>query len=62
MILDLSKKEHIPLIRKCRVIQLANQYLPHLNPLNKMYVIDSLEDWEKVKIEFPTEMMTVRCD
>ena len=65
MILDLDKKEHIPLIRrypKCRGIQLANEYLPHLNPLKKMYVIDSLEDWEKVKNEFPTEMMTVRCD
>ena len=65
MILDLNKKEHIPMInmyKKCKGIALVNKYLPKLTPLNKMYVINSLEDWEKVEKEFPEEMMTVRCD
>ena len=65
MILDLNKKEHIPMInmyKKCKGIALVNKYLPKLTPLNKMYVINSLEDWEKVEKEFPEEMLTVRCD
>ena len=65
MILDLSKKEHIPMInmyKKCKGIALVDKYLPNLSPLNKMYVINSMEDWEKVENEFPLEMMTVRCD
>lgn len=65
MILDLSKKEHIPMInmyKKCKGIALVDKYLPQLSPLNKMYVINSLEDWEQVENEFPTQMMTVRCD
>lgn len=65
MILDISKKEHIPLInmyKKCKGITLVDKYLPELSPLNKMYVIDSLEDWEKVENKFPIHMMTARCD
>ena len=65
MILDLSKKEHLPMInmyKKCKGITLVDKYLPELSPLNKMYVINSLEDWEKVESEFPVEMMTARCD
>lgn len=65
MILDLSKNEHLPFIykyKKCKGIALVDKYLPHLSPLNKMYVIDSLEEWEHVKDEFPIEAMTVRCD
>ena len=52
MILDLNKKEHIPMInmyKKCKGIALVNKYLPKLTPLNKMYVINSLEDWKKLK-------------
>ncbi|MCX4364655.1 MAG: hypothetical protein OSJ70_02600 [Bacilli bacterium] len=65
MILDISKKEHMALIntyRKCKGIALVDKYLPHLSPLNKMYVIDNEEEWEKVKNEFPVNTMTVRCD
>lgn len=65
MILDLSKKEHLPMInmyKKCKGIALVDKYLPKLSPLNKMYVINSLEDWEKVEDEFPAQMMTARCD
>lgn len=65
MILDLNKKEDIYLInmyKKCKGIALIYKYLPHLNPLNKMYVINSLEDWKKVEYEFPVQTMTVRCD
>lgn len=65
MILDLSKKQHVPLInqyKKCKGIALLDKYLPQLTPLNKMYVIDSLEDWEQVESEFPVTMMTARCD
>ena len=65
MILDLSKKEHLPMInmyKKCKGIALVDKYLPKLSPLNKMYVINSLEDWEKVEHEFPAQMMTARCD
>ena len=65
MILDLSKKEHLPMInmyKKCKGIALVDKYLPKLSPLNKMYVINSLEDWEKVEHEFPVQMMTARCD
>lgn len=65
MILDLSKKEHLPMInmyKKCKGIALVDKYLPQLSPLNKMYVINSLEDWEKVEHEFPVQMMTARCD
>ena len=65
MILKLSNKEHRPLInqyKKCKGIALVDRYLPELSPINKMYVINSLEDWEKVEKEFPDEMMTVRCD
>lgn len=65
MILDLGKKEHLPMItmyKKCKGIALVDRYLPKLSPLNKMYVIDSLEDWEKVENEFPVHMMTARCD
>ncbi len=65
MILDLSRQEHLPIInmyKKCKGIALVDKYLPKLSPLNKMYVIDSLEDWEKVEKEFPVEMMTARCD
>ena len=65
MILDLHKKEHIPLInmyKKCKGISLVNKYLPNLSPLNKIYVINSMEDWKQVENEFPEHMMTVRCD
>lgn len=65
MILDLAKSQHVPLIymyKKCKGIALINKYLPHLSPLNKMYVINSEKDWEQVKEEFPADMMTVRCD
>ena len=65
MILDLSKKEHLPMInmyKKCKGIALVDKYLPKLSPLNKMYVINSLEDLEKVEHEFPVQMMTARCD
>lgn len=65
MILDISKKEHIPMIniyKKCRGITLVDKYLPKLSPLNKMYIISSEEEWELVKEEFPVEAMTVRCD
>lgn len=65
MILDLSRKEHIPMIymyKKCKGISLIDKYLPNLSQINKMYVINDLEDWEKVENEFPAEMMTVRCD
>lgn len=65
MILNLSQKEHVPLInmyKKCKGIALVDKYLPQLTPFNKMYVIDSLEDWEKVESEFPITMMTARCD
>lgn len=65
MILDLSKKEHIPMInmyKKCKGIALVDKYLPNLSPLNKMYVINSMEDWKKVENEFPIQMMTARCD
>lgn len=65
MILDLSKKEHLPMInmyKKCKGISLVNKYLPNLSPLNKIYVINSMEDWKQVENEFPEHMMTVRCD
>ena len=65
MILDLSKKEHLPMInmyKKCKGIALVDKYLPQLSPLNKMYVINSLDDWKKVEHEFPVQMMTARCD
>lgn len=65
MILDISKKEHIPMInmyKKCKGISLVDKYLPDLSPLNKMYVISSEEEWEQVKDDFPINMMTVRCD
>lgn len=65
MILDLNKKEHLPMIntyKKCKGIALVDKYLPKLSPLNKMYVINSMEDWEKVENEFPIQMMTARCD
>lgn len=65
MILDINNKDHLPMInmyKKCKGITLVNKYLPKLNPLNKMYVIDSIEDWEKVEDEFPIDMMSVRCD
>lgn len=65
MILDLRRKEHASLInmyKKCKGIALVDKYLPQLNPLNKMFVIDSLEDWKQVEGEFPIKMVTVRCD
>lgn len=65
MILDLHNTSHIPLInmyKKCKGISLVNKYLPNLSPLNKMYVINSIEDWEQVEHEFPEHMMTIRCD
>ena len=65
MILDISKKEHIPIInmyKKCKGISLVDKYLPELSPLNKMYIINSEEEWEQVKNDFPENMMTVRCD
>lgn len=65
MILDLNNPAHIPLInmyKKCKGISLVNKYLPNLSPLNKLYVINSMEDWEQVEAEFPEHMMTIRCD
>ena len=65
MILDLNKKEHLPMIntyKKCKGIALVHRYLHKLSPLNKMYVINSMEDWKKVENEFPIQMMTARCD
>lgn len=65
MILDISNKEHLPIInmyKKCKGITLVEKYLPKLSQLNKMYVINCIEDWEKVEHEFPIDMMTVRCD
>ena len=65
MILDVSKKEHMPMIslyKKCRGIALIDKYLPEISPINKMYVINTEEEWEQVKEEFPINAMTVRCD
>ena len=65
MILDLAKKEHLPMInmyKKCKGIALVDKYLPSLSPVNRMCVIDSLEDWERIENEFPAHMMTARCD
>lgn len=65
MILDIKNKEHLPIInmyKKCKGITLVEKYLPKLSQLNKMYVIDCIEDWKKVEDEFPIDMMTVRCD
>lgn len=65
MLLDYRRKEHIPLMnryKKVRGINLINQYLPHLNPLEQMYVIDSEEDWAKIEQEFPIDKVTARCD
>ena len=65
MILDLAKKEHLPMInmyKKCKGIALVDKYLPSLSPVNRMCVIDSLEDWERIENEFPAYMMTARCD
>lgn len=65
MILRLDQKEHVPLIYrypKCKGIALVDKYLHDLTPFRKMYVIDTLEDWERVEKEFPINMMSVRCD
>jgi len=65
MLLDYRIKEHIPLMnryKKVKGINLINTYLPHLNPLDKMYVIDSEEDWNKIENEFPLDKTTARCD
>ena len=65
MILDLNRKEHLSMIntyKKCKGIPLVDKYLPKLSTLNKMYVINSMEDGEKVENEFPIQMMTARCD
>lgn len=65
MILDISKKEHLPMInvyKKCSGTALIDKYLPDLSPINKMYVINTEEEWEQVKEEFPLFTMTVRCD
>ena len=65
MILDYKKREHIPFLnkyKKVKGITLIRKYLPHLDPLEKMYVIDSEEDWEKVYDEFPVDKVTARCD
>ena len=65
MILDYKKREHLQLLnryKKVKGITLIRRYLPHLDPLEKMYVIDSEEDWEKVYDEFPVDKVTARCD
>lgn len=65
MILNLDNPAHAHLIAKypkVKGLQQSNKYLPHLNPLEKCYIIDSLEEWEKVKNEFPEHNMTVRSD
>lgn len=65
MILDFSKKENVTLLnkyKKCRGIILVDRYLPELTPFNKVFIIDSLEDWKKVENQFPRDMITVRCD
>ena len=65
MILDLNRKEHLPMIntyKKFKGIALVDKYLLKLSPLNKMYVINSMEDWKKVENEFPIQMMIARCD
>ena len=55
MILDLSRKKHLLLInmyKKCKGIALVDKYLPQLIPLNKIYVISSIKNQEKVKYKF----------
>lgn len=65
MILDSRKKEHIPLMsryKKVKGIMNIFKYLPDLNPNDKLYVIESEQDWEKIKYEFPVDKVTARCD
>lgn len=65
MVLDITNEQDLKIInqyKKCLGITLVNKYLPELSPINKMYVINSLEDWELVENEFPPFMMTARCD
>lgn len=65
MILDSRKKEHIPLMSRYKKVKgIINilEYLPNLNPNDKLYVIESEEDWEKIKYEFPVDKVTTRCD
>jgi len=65
MILDLNNSAHAHLIArfpKVKGLQQSNKYLPELNPLEKCYIIDSLEEWRKVEKQFPEHNMTVRSD
>lgn len=65
MILNLDNLSHAHLIArypKVKGLQQSNKYLPHLNPLEKCYIIETLDEWRKVEKEFPEHSMTVRSD
>lgn len=65
MILNLDNPAHAHLIArypKVKGLQQSNKYLPELNPLEKCYIIENLDEWRKVEKEFPEHNMTVRSD
>lgn len=64
MIIECNEKniQDLKKYKKAQGIFLIKKYLKNLNPIKKMYVIDSIDDWLKVEDEFPEQMMTIRCD
>ena len=65
MVLDFHKKEHIPMIslyKKSSGIALVQKYLPHINPCEHLFIIDSIDDWNKIKKYFTRELLTMRSD
>lgn len=64
MILNLYDERQTPIANlygKAKGINLMRKYIPELNPFKQANLIDSVEDWEKIKENYP-DIITCRAD
>lgn len=64
MIIDIDEKKdskYFNMLQKARGIKLIYKYLPNLLIHKQLYVVNNIEEWNKIKDKFP-ETVTIRTD
>lgn len=64
MIINMNEQndsKYFNMLQKARGIKLISKYLPNLSVHKQLYVVNTIEEWNKIKDKFP-ETVTVRTD
>lgn len=56
-----NDNKYFNMLQKARGIKLISKYLPDLTVHKQLYVINTIEEWNKIKDKFP-ETVTIRTD